>query len=94
MQIRKSLEKRQGIHERAIQSKVLLFGPRRKFYPVYCSHSKSLSTTPLDSFSTIHVITKVIAFLSQYINWTAECTEPTSESAQNKTWRRKIERDS
>lgn len=62
--------------------KVLLCGPRRKLYPVSCSHSKSLFTTLLDSFSTIHVITKVIAFLSRYINWMAECTGPTSESVQ------------
>lgn len=55
---------------------------QKKIIPTVLFPQQSLFTALLDSFSTIHIIMKVIALLSGYINWMAECTRPTSESVQ------------
>lgn len=74
---------RLGVRESASQNtKYDYLGPVENYTQGAVPRVKVYLPAPLHSFSAIHVMTEVIAFLSQYISEMVECTELTPESAQ------------
>lgn len=85
---------RQRMHETAIQNAECYYLDLVGNYSQCVPLVKVYSLAPLDSFSAIHVITKLLLFCLSILSGWLNAQNSHLNQHKNETWRRKIERGS